>query len=588
MSTSPSTTPGPPAAVARDSDVRSVSTPLRWILVGALIVLVDVTYSETVDGVGWRFDFLNDAVGMLMILWGTSRLAGIQVHGQYRVAMRFVVITAVLGLLDAIHGHFIYDTLPAVALFFALVNVASIIATVVFCVAMRWLSEASNLVRSAASWKVTTWLFVIVCLIPLGGFFGASAVAIAIGKPFNIDLGPAGLLAVPVLCIPLVHFFISTRRMTADARSPAQPPVRHEPRATRTRPFAAIVVVAAVVAVVGLFALLFYRSHQQPPNPVTATVAVGDQPNAVAVDPAARTVYVVNSENDTMSVIDATTYTVRATVPVGDYPMSVAVDPGTHTVYVANAHDDTVSVIDGATQQVTATVPMGPDASPATVAVDPDTHTAYVATYHAGTVSAIDGSTHAVTTAEVGNRQLNGMATDPGTGTVYVSSLWGKLLAIDGSTLTVTDTMDIDPPGEVLFHPLTVDPATHTVYLTNTTDDTVSVIEGSTLAVTTTVDAGRFPNGAAVDPGTRTLYVLNSVDDAMSVIDGATNRVTETVKVGRWPAALAVDPGTHTVFVANNGDDTVSVIERTAPGQPRAVGDLGRQLDSTHWGVEIG
>ena len=45
-------------------------------------------------------------------------------------------------------------------------------------------------------------------------------------------------------------------------------------------------------------------------------------------------------------MIDASTRTVTATVPVGKGPEGVAVDPGTHTVYVTNSNGDTVAVIE--------------------------------------------------------------------------------------------------------------------------------------------------------------------------------------------------------------------------------------------------
>jgi YVTN family beta-propeller protein len=54
-------------------------------------------------------------------------------------------------------------------------------------------------------------------------------------------------------------------------------------------------------------------------------------------------------------VIDEATNTVTATIPVGAGPWLVAVDPAARNVYVANVDDDTVSVIDEATNTVTAT-----------------------------------------------------------------------------------------------------------------------------------------------------------------------------------------------------------------------------------------
>jgi len=77
---------------------------------------------------------------------------------------------------------------------------------------------------------------------------------------------------------------------------------------------------------------------------VARTIPVGSAPYGVAVDPAARTVYVTNGDG-TVSVINAATSTVIATVPVGAFPYEVAVDPATHTAYVANEDSGTVSVI---------------------------------------------------------------------------------------------------------------------------------------------------------------------------------------------------------------------------------------------------
>src|SRR5450755_547730 len=123
---------------------------------------------------------------------------------------------------------------------------------------------------------------------------------------------------------------------------------------------------------------------------VTATIPVGSTPIGVAVDPAARTAYVVNFGGDTVSVIDEATRTVTATIPVGSEPIAVAVDPANRTAYVANAGDGTVSVIDEATRTVTATIPVG--YRPVAAAVDSAARTAYVTNASDGTVSVISAA----------------------------------------------------------------------------------------------------------------------------------------------------------------------------------------------------
>jgi hypothetical protein len=154
-------------------------------------------------------------------------LAMIEVEPRYAIAMLFLKIVAVLGCAKALHGHLIYDTPLLISLLIDLQGFLAMAATVIFCVAMQWLSRHAGLERSAGSWKVTTILFILLYLIPLGLFYLASLAATATGESFRINLGIGGLALIPVFLIPLVHFFISTSRMRdeAKARNPlAGPP----------------------------------------------------------------------------------------------------------------------------------------------------------------------------------------------------------------------------------------------------------------------------------------------------------------------------------------------------------------------------
>jgi YVTN family beta-propeller protein len=76
------------------------------------------------------------------------------------------------------------------------------------------------------------------------------------------------------------------------------------------------------------------------------------------------------------------------------------------------------------------------------------------------------------------------------------------------------------------------------------------------------IPVGKTPVGIAVDPNTNRIYVSNSNNNTVSVIDGATNRVIgDPIPVGEGPRGIAVDPNTHLVYVTNPGSNTVSVID---------------------------
>ena len=128
-----------------------------------------------------------------------------------------------------------------------------------------------------------------------------------------------------------------------------------------------------------------------------------------------------------------------------------------------------------------------------------------------------------------------------------------------------------------------LDSATHTAYVANQNDSTLSVINtricnarnttgcGHTLA---TVAAGNGPLALAVDQATDTVYVADMFSDTVSVINGATCNASRTsgcgqkphsVTVRGGPDAVAVDQPTDTVYVTNGGTNfgtghTLSVI----------------------------
>src|SRR5438270_10381586 len=85
-----------------------------------------------------------------------------------------------------------------------------------------------------------------------------------------------------------------------------------------------------------------------------------------------RLIYVTNQLDNTLSVIDGSTYHVVATVPVGAFPAGVVVSPDGRYAYIAEGGDDTVSVLDTATRTVAATVALPAGSSPRGVALDAD------------------------------------------------------------------------------------------------------------------------------------------------------------------------------------------------------------------------
>ncbi|MFR9791020.1 Ig-like domain repeat protein [Streptomyces sp. MB22_4] len=160
-------------------------------------------------------------------------------------------------------------------------------------------------------------------------------------------------------------------------------------------------------------------------------------------------------------------------------------------------------------------------------------------------------------TVTVGNFPT-GVAITPDGTTAYVTNEGDNTVSvINTTTQAVTNTI---PVGSVPFW-ATIAPDNSTVYVTNSGDNTVSVIDTATQTVTNTIPVGSVPLGIAISPDGSTLYVANSGDGTVSVINTATQTVTNTIPVGGTPFGVAITPDGSKVYVTNSGDGTVSVID---------------------------
>ena len=121
------------------------------------------------------------------------------------------------------------------------------------------------------------------------------------------------------------------------------------------------------------------------------------------------------------------------------------------------------------------------------------------------------------------------------------------------------DTIDVgDEPSGVAAR-YDEDDATPIVYVTNFNDGTVTVIGEDN--ETTTINVGDEPVGLAVTPDGQYVYVANSDDDTVSIIDTETHTVTDILNVGDGPWGVAVGAQGDYVYVTNHFSDTVTVIE---------------------------
>jgi DNA-binding beta-propeller fold protein YncE len=301
---------------------------------------------------------------------------------------------------------------------------------------------------------------------------------------------------------------------------------------------------------------------------------------------------------------------------VGVVPVGLKENPDTHSLYVANAGDDntgkSVSIID--TTQCNQSHPEGCNRTwpkfyapfgPRFFGLNRATNTIYLSLLSTNNVAVINGATcNSNTTSGCDSFTLTPVGhvpqqveVDEATNTIYVVNQGdgvspSTMSILDGTHCNGTDTSGCNqkwPVAPVGVSPqgITFNPSDHTVYVTDTNDNTVSVIDTthcnagdhSNCTPVATFPVGAGPRAAGVVRDTNTLFVANRDDLSVSVIDSSTCNGSNTsgcphtpppaIVVGAFPEtggagvenivgrSVTIDQERHVVLLPVPGDADV-------------------------------
>ena len=234
---------------------------------------------------------------------------------------------------------------------------------------------------------------------------------------------------------------------------------------------------------------------------VRATIPVGIDARAVAVNPLTKRAYVVNrgtGQGSSLSVINTLTRTVIKEIPLGQVAVDVAVNTRLNRVYVSNPTQEDLQVVNGATNTLIAPVQVGKGLGG--LAVDEATGIVYIAMTHRSSAPQFTAlgrvrDTGAVRTVlpqidlgDPGN-QATDVAIDPARDRVYVGGLGGGTIHPNVIVLSMSTGQPIKHmlvPGPV--RAISINPQAGKVFAAG--DRGVEVIDEDTLEVTRHIDAG--------------------------------------------------------------------------------------------------
>ncbi|MBA2641794.1 MAG: winged helix-turn-helix domain-containing protein [Actinobacteria bacterium] len=270
---------------------------------------------------------------------------------------------------------------------------------------------------------------------------------------------------------------------------------------------------------------------------------------AIAVTAAATGILLAGGDGATVlaapgsvAVVDAETARLVDTIEVGSGPVAIAF--GHDSLWVANSEDDTVSRIDAATREVEATIGV---ASPVDLAASADA--IWVASGIAGTVSRIDPeSNDVVATIDLRSpepfnpRTVHGVAA--GAGGVWAAVTGRELVRIDPARDQVARSIDVGSDQLAAA-------VGHGALWVVTARGQLLRIEPTTGAVTTRLSVGS-PGSFLTDVVAADDGVLVLVNDIW-LVDPESTRLDRTLSIGGFITAVADAPGPGVWAVAHDG-----------------------------------
>ena len=348
---------------------------------------------------------------------------------------------------------------------------------------------------------------------------------------------------------------------------------------------------------------VFLTASAQAPS-ISASIAYETRSGAPS------RLWVVNADNDSVSVFDATTRARVAEIAVGAAPRTLAIAPD-GAVWVTNKQSASISVISAATLAVTRTIALPRGSQPYGVAMARGDGSALIALEGTGQLRKFSTSTfastgtlavgaharHVTVAADGRTAYVTRFITPPlageATAAVNTASGGGQVVVVDSGAMSVARTIvlahsnrpdaenqgrglpnylgaaAISPDGTQAYVPSKMD----NIGRGTTRDGQVLNFQNTVRAISSRVvlgtqaedlaaridhDNASVASAAAFDPLGVYLFVALETSREVAVLDAHRRNQILRIDVGRAPQGLLVSPDRRTLYVHNFMDRSVS------------------------------
>ncbi len=270
-------------------------------------------------------------------------------------------------------------------------------------------------------------------------------------------------------------------------------------------------------------------------------ISVGRSPQGIALRARDPLVAVANAKSRFASLIDPVRLdALPDTLPTGMGPEDVAFSADGTTLFATSYYDKTVTFTD-VRSRAPAGLPLAFEKIPRQLLLSADGTELFVRLHHEqGAIVVVDPASRAVrATIPVGPYPTD-MALTPDHKRLLVPSFdASKIAVIDVASNAVVDNLALDAAAGIAVHPFKP-----LLYSMQNFDGAVIVANYETRQPVATVDVGGAPVSGVVTPDGRFLYAVNNESGNVAKIDTDTNTVVVRIAVGaEASAAVLFDSG---------------------------------------------
>ncbi len=324
-------------------------------------------------------------------------------------------------------------------------------------------------------------------------------------------------------------------------------------------------------------------------------------------------IWVVNPDNDSVSVIDATSNSILATINVGNSPRSIAIAPDGR-IWVTNKASATISIIDAISYEIVQTIQLPYASQPHGIAFSPNQNNAFVVLEATGEllklntesglqeasvavgINARHVSVNADTTLVLVSKFITPPLPGESTATIDSATKGGEVLAINPANMSILKTITlqhsdkpdtqtqgsgvpnylsaavISPDGKTAWVPSKQDNIKRGVLrngLALNFQNTVRAISSKINLTTLNEDYAKrvdhdnssLGSAAVYHPSGVYLFVALETSRQVAVVDAIGGFELFKFDVGRAPQGLTISEDGNTLYVQDFMDRSVSVID---------------------------